>query len=620
MAKLILTEEGSKPQAPSVGQSELYPKSDDNWYTQNSAGVEVQISGTNAIDTLIGDVTATGPGTTTATVTGIQGHPVATGTPANGDLLIGNGTGYSLNTLTAGAGVTITNGPGTISIAATGSGGTVTSVSVVTANGFSGTVATATTTPAITIATTVTGILYGNGTSVAVAIPSNFPTLNQNTTGTSSNVTGTVAIANGGTGQVTSAAAFNALSPMSSTGDMIYESAPGVASALHIGTTGQILSVAGGIPSWTTPAATGVTSVALADGSTTSIYTITNSPVTSTGTLTFTLDNQSANTVFAGPTSGSAAQPTFRALVNADVSTLTVSNITATTNATLTTLSSLSLPYTQITGAPPVSGFTQGSILFANSLGQISQDNANFYWNDTNQSIGIGTATPASNAFIDGVNVSGAAKRFQLTGYGTGSTVGYRGRFANGTLGSPTAATNGNILGFFSAQGYGASSFPAGSTGAINVVAGETFTNSSNLTYLSFLTTPTGSVTAVESMRVASTGITFGPQTSSTAIHTIAGGVINTTRTTTASFTVDTTTTDYIIFCNNTTGITITLPTPTNGRSLIIKDINGNCNVNNITIAPHAGEQIEGLSSSYLLQTNFGCIELISDGTNWWIC
>src|SRR6267142_5883410 len=48
--------------------------------------------------------------------------------------------------------------------------GTVTSVSVVSANGFSGSVATSTTTPAITLSTTVTGILNGNGTSVAAAV------------------------------------------------------------------------------------------------------------------------------------------------------------------------------------------------------------------------------------------------------------------------------------------------------------------------------------------------------------------------------------------------------------------------------------------------------------------
>ena len=47
--------------------------------------------------------------------------------------------------------------------------GTVTSVSVVSANGLAGTVATPTTTPAITLSTTVTGLLKGNGTAISAA-------------------------------------------------------------------------------------------------------------------------------------------------------------------------------------------------------------------------------------------------------------------------------------------------------------------------------------------------------------------------------------------------------------------------------------------------------------------
>ncbi|CAB4128431.1 hypothetical protein UFOVP225_30 [uncultured Caudovirales phage] len=47
--------------------------------------------------------------------------------------------------------------------------GTVTSASVVSANGFAGTVATATTTPAITLSTTITGVLKGNGTAISAA-------------------------------------------------------------------------------------------------------------------------------------------------------------------------------------------------------------------------------------------------------------------------------------------------------------------------------------------------------------------------------------------------------------------------------------------------------------------
>lgn len=48
--------------------------------------------------------------------------------------------------------------------------GTVTTVSVASANGFGGSVATATTTPAITITTSVTGLLKGNGTAVSAAV------------------------------------------------------------------------------------------------------------------------------------------------------------------------------------------------------------------------------------------------------------------------------------------------------------------------------------------------------------------------------------------------------------------------------------------------------------------
>ena len=52
-----------------------------------------------------------------------------------------------------------------------GSGaGTVTDVSVVSANGLAGTVATSTTTPAITLSTTVTGLLKGNGTAISAAV------------------------------------------------------------------------------------------------------------------------------------------------------------------------------------------------------------------------------------------------------------------------------------------------------------------------------------------------------------------------------------------------------------------------------------------------------------------
>lgn len=167
-----------------------------------------------------------------------------------------------------------TNGLGQLTFAPAGTG-TVTSVSVVNANGLAGTVATSTSTPAITLSTTITGILKGNGTAISAAAPSDFPTLNQNTTGTSSNVTGVVAVVNGGTSQTTTQGAINVL----------------------VGAT----------------------------------------------TSGFYLRGNGSNVVMS-------------AIQVADVPTLnqntsgTAANITASSNSTLTTLSSLSLPTTQLTG------------------------------------------------------------------------------------------------------------------------------------------------------------------------------------------------------------------------------------------------------------------------------
>lgn len=83
---------------------------------------------------------------------------------------------------------------------------------------------------------------------------------------------------------------------------------------------GKVLTADGaGAASWETVASGSVTSVALSDASASPIYSVSGSPVTSSGTLTITLANQSANQVFAGPSTGSPAEPAFRSLVADDV-------------------------------------------------------------------------------------------------------------------------------------------------------------------------------------------------------------------------------------------------------------------------------------------------------------
>lgn len=75
---------------------------------------------------------------TGGSITGITDLAVADGgtglstIPTNGQLLIGNGTGYSVATITAGTGITVTNGSGSITITATGEQTATTLTAVVT--------------------------------------------------------------------------------------------------------------------------------------------------------------------------------------------------------------------------------------------------------------------------------------------------------------------------------------------------------------------------------------------------------------------------------------------------------------------------------------------------------
>jgi len=174
--------------------------------------------------------------------------------PTNGQLLIGNGTGYTLNTLGFGSGISVTNGSGTITIGNTG----VLSFSA----GTTGLTPSAATTGAVTLA----------GTLIAV---------------------------NGGTG-------FSSYA----VGDLLYANTTTTLAKLPDVATGNAL-ISGGVntaPSWGKI------------GLTTHVSGIL--PVANGGTNVATA---SANTVFAGPTTGADAPPAFRALVAADIAGLTFS-------------------------------------------------------------------------------------------------------------------------------------------------------------------------------------------------------------------------------------------------------------------------------------------------------
>ena len=240
-----------------------------------------------------------------------------------------------------------------------------------------------------------------------------------NTIACSSLTLGTaLTIANGGTGQTTKSTAFNALSPMSAAGDLIYGGTSGSGTRLATGTTTQLLH-GGTTPSWsavsltadvsgTLPVGNGGTNLTtyvvgdlLYASGTTALSKLadvaTGSALLSggvgvapswgqvgltthvTGTLGVTnggtgLTSTSANYVFAGPTTGAAAAPTWRALVAADVPVA----------------GSLSTTY------------ASGQILYGQASGVPASTSTFVYSATGSGSIGIGTATATSNLYVTG--------------------------------------------------------------------------------------------------------------------------------------------------------------------------------------------------------------------------
>ena len=99
-----------------------------------------------------------------------------------------------------------------------------------------------------------------------------------------------------------------------------------------------------------------------------------------------------------------------------------------------------------------LSGFTNGSVIFATSSGRLTQDNTNFYWDDVNNRLGIGTATPAKALQVAGaVNaitsvVRGTNVEFQ--GQDSANSAFYPRAFFYGYSGS--AMVN---FGFYAASG-----------------------------------------------------------------------------------------------------------------------------------------------------------------------
>jgi len=364
-------------------------------------------------------------------ISGTDYAPATSGT----SILYGNGSG-GFSPVTIGSGLTFSTG--TLS-ATSGGGGTVTNVSVVTANGFAGTVANPSTLPAITLSTSVTGLLKGNGTAISAAVSG---------TDYAPATTGTSILKGNGAGGFSGAISGTDYAPATSGSSILYANGAGGFSPVTIGSnltfaagtlsaTGMIYPGAG-IPnstgsSWGTSYGTsGVNSVALRDSS----------------------GNISTNSIFEG----------YSVLV---------------ASGTTTTLTAASYPNWYVTGSggqtfqlPDATTLPDGATYTFNnnqSSGVITLNN------NSGVSIipsGIGSGGYVTLVLLTNVSASGAWDyHFQTPSNvsWTSNTFNYPGSFTGGTWNGSTIAVNrggtgvATITGLI--KGNGTSAFTAASAG-----------------------------------------------------------------------------------------------------------------------------------------------------------
>lgn len=196
--------------------------STDSWTSSEhidlASGKEFKIAGTSVLSgsTLGSGVTASSLTSVGTIATGVwngtaigyaYGGTGLTAAPSNGQLAIGNGSGYTLATLTAGSNITITEGSGSITIASTdtnttytagdgldltgtvfsadlkvGGGLVIESTELAVDLGASAITGTLAVGDGGTGATTLTGILKGNGTSAFTAATEGTDYLSNNST------------------------------------------------------------------------------------------------------------------------------------------------------------------------------------------------------------------------------------------------------------------------------------------------------------------------------------------------------------------------------------------------------------------------------------------------------
>lgn len=287
------------------------------------------------------------------------------------------------------------------------------------------------------------------------AIAINGSQVSGNITGNAVNVTGTVAIANGGTGQTTANAAFNALVPSqtSSAGKFLKTDGTNTSWASEsdpkVGT-----NTLNYVPKWN--------NTALVAGS---IYDNGN----------IGIGTNSPSTTLHVSSNGSPVSP-FKVSVNNPVGGMEMQSSAGTARFGVDTDNSM-----MRINLDPISGSTRLAVR-SDGYTMISANGS------VPQAPGAGSA----GTVLHVTGTDGSPSRLLVDSFG-GGQANLTLRAANGSAATPSQLLNGNNAAGISFKGYGSSQYSSATTGAMIFKATEDWTNSANGTSINFLTTPNGS-------------------------------------------------------------------------------------------------------------------------------
>jgi hypothetical protein len=248
-----------------------------------------------------------------------------------------------------------------------------------------------------------------------------------------------------------------------------------------------------------------VTSVGLS--SATSGVTIGSTPITTSGTITIAIATATTSqngllsstdwTTFNNKTSNTGTVTSVATSAPLTGGTITTSGTIGITQATTSANGYLSsTDWNTFNGKFTLPSLTSGSVLFSNGS-TIAQDNANFFWDDVNNRLGIGTATPeqilhivgaSAIVYIDG-NSSGtqtsSTLRLRTGGFNVGN---FRYNVATDNIEISNISAGGSVTsGAVKIYGTG------GSTTGLTIAAAGAATFTSSVNVQNFLTVSSAS-------------------------------------------------------------------------------------------------------------------------------